>query len=73
MRYKKQKQQIKDQQEKIFALEMKNIIESQQKNFIVKSDEENPTLYFSMFDKYAEEIKKQGKSVVFVGCGFYFA
>jgi hypothetical protein len=37
---------------------MKNIIESQQKNFIVKSDEENPTLYFSMFDKYAEEIKR---------------
>lgn len=63
---------IKEQQDKIFGLQMKCVLEHKERIFLIESDEENPTLYFSEFDKYAQQIKEQRKTVIFVGKGFLF-
>ena len=40
------------------------------KVFFVKSDQQNPTLYFSQLPQYAESIKSSGKGIIFIGNNF---
>ena len=43
------------------------------KVFFAKSDQPNPTLYISQLPKYAEQIKSQGKGVIYIGHNFVVA
>ena len=49
---------------------MKCALSGEGKGYYVKSDQPNPTLYFSSLNQYAQELKERGKGIVFVGKSF---
>jgi len=40
------------------------------KTFFVKSDQPDPTIYFSFLPQFAEEIQKREKGIVFIGSNY---
>jgi hypothetical protein len=62
---------VKKQDMQILELQMKCITADQDKKKIIfKSDQSAPTFFISFLPKFAEILKAQGKSVLFVGHTF---
>ncbi|OMJ66344.1 hypothetical protein SteCoe_36834 [Stentor coeruleus] len=71
--YKKLEELTRKQQEKILALTVRSILDdTNSKLAIVNSDQITPTLYFSILKEHAQDMKKAGKGVVFVGEKFLY-
>lgn len=49
---------------------MKCVLNDEQKLFYVKSDQPDPTLYFSFLARYASDVQAKEKGVVFIGQSF---
>ena len=68
--YKKLSAQTKKQDQSILELQMKCVLNDENKLFYVKSDQPDPTLYFSFLARYAQEVQQKEKAVVFIGSTF---
>ena len=74
--YKRLTALTKKQDTQILNLQMRSCIkDTEQKTFFVKSEQDNPTLYIASLPAFAEELKKDGKGIVFIGntyiCGLF--
>lgn len=72
--YKKLNTDFNDAQKKILELQVRYIVDNKDvSNAIIHSEEEDPTLYFSILCNYAQEIFQAKKSILFLGKTFLFA
>jgi len=51
-------------------LQVKFALKDDQPVYYIKSDQADPTIYFSFLPQFAEEIQKKEKGIVFVGENF---
>ena len=52
-------------------LQIKSVLkDTEQKQFYIKSDRQDGTFYITWVVQYAEELKKQGKGIAFIGESF---
>ncbi len=51
---------------------MKFLLKDEAKLYLIRSDQPNPTIYFSFLPQFAEELKAKEKSVLFLGSSFAF-
>lgn len=70
--YKRFQTEISEMQKTILGLQVKYLLDTKYEKAIIKSSEENPTIYFSILANYAQVISDAKKSVVFVGKSFLF-
>ena len=68
--YKRLSTQAKKQDQQILNLQVKFALKDEQPVYFVKSDQSDPTIYFSFLPQFAEEIQKKDKGIVFVGESF---
>lgn len=62
---------VKKQDLQILDLQMKCVTsDAEVKQFVFTSDQSAPTFFISFLPKYAETLKAQGKSVIFIGPSF---
>ena len=70
--YKRGNVEISDAKKKILDLQVKLVLMGTSKGGIIKSGEDNPTLYYSFLGNYAKELKEKEKAIVFYGDKFAF-
>jgi alanyl-tRNA synthetase len=68
--YKKLSATTQKQDLKILNLQVKYMLKDDQKVYLVKSDQPDPTMYFSFLPQFAEEIQKKEKGIIYVGKNF---
>ena len=70
--YKKYKFDMTEAKRKILNLQVSNVLNGQCNGVVIKSDEENPTLYFSNLGLYAKKLFDNKKNIVFISDTFIF-
>jgi alanyl-tRNA synthetase len=71
--YKKLNTDFGDAQKKILDLQVRYVIDNKEvSNAHINSEEEDPTLYFSIFSNYAQQVFESKKSILFLGKTFLF-
>jgi alanyl-tRNA synthetase len=70
--YKKLTTKTKEQDGTILDLQMKCLLSQSSPNYLIESEHDSPTLYFSHLAQYASSIKETQKGVVFLGKNFIF-
>lgn len=69
--YKRLSSQAKKQDQQILNLQVKFALKDlENATHFVRSDQPDPTIYFSFLPQFAEELQKLGKGLVFVGDNF---
>lgn len=68
--YKKLSGQTKRQDQQILSLQLKCALNAAPAVHFVRSEQPDPTIYFSLLPQYAEALQKAGKGVVFIGDTF---
>jgi hypothetical protein len=64
--YKKLTNKTNKQDQQILNLQMKFAIKDDKKAYFIRSDQPDPTIYFSFLPQFAESIQQLGKGVVFI-------
>ena len=65
--YKKLSTQAKKQDQQILNLQVKFALKDDLQVHFVKSEQSDPTIYFSFLPQFAEEIQRREKGVIFIG------
>lgn len=68
--FKRLSSQAKKQDQQILNLQLKFLLKDDQKVHFVRSEQPDPTIYFSFLPQFAEEIQKKEKGVVYIGSNF---
>lgn len=73
-RFFKESKQLSAQTQKqnlqILKLQIKCALKDDAPLYVARSDQPDPTIYFSFLPQYAEQLQQKGKGIVFVGSNF---